>query len=412
VKTCNTKQRKAGNIVTCTGFTGCIKPLNLSTVKPVEVISILADSNIPFLRGLLEPVAKVSYLPAGKITRESVANHDALLIRTRTRCDESLLKGTAVRFIGTATIGTDHIDNRWCKRAGIRVANAPGCNSGAVMQYITAALLHITKLNGYPEGKTLGVVGAGNVGKKVIKAASALGMNVLVNDPPREENEGSEGFVSLQRLASESDIISFHTPLTSEGAFPTRHLADRNFFSSAKKEAVIINSSRGGVINEEALKDAIRRKTVAGAIIDTWEGEPGADIELVDLCDIATPHIAGYSLEGKRNAAMMIIKELTGFFNIDNNLINSPEPLPADQEISLPAYREINAALGAVIKATYNIGEDSNQFRRTPALFEQIRNSYPARREFSGFRITGCSSAPQLCLILERLGFGMADHTP
>jgi erythronate-4-phosphate dehydrogenase len=375
------------------------------------VITILADSNIPFLRGLLEPVAKVSYLPAAMITRESVANHDALLIRTRTRCDESLLKDTAVKFIGTATIGTDHIDNNWCERAGIRVANAPGCNSGAVMQYITAALLHISKFHGYPaEGKTLGVVGAGNVGKKVIKAASALGMKVLVNDPPREESEGSEGFVSLQRLASESDIISFHTPLTSDGAFPTRHLGDRNFFSSLKKGALIINSARGGVIDEEALKNAIRRKIVAGAVIDTWEGEPRTDTELVALCDIATPHIAGYSIEGKRNASIMIIKELAGFFNLDSSLISSPGPLPGEQEILLPANMEINAALGTVIKETYDIREDSKQFRGSPALFEQIRNSYHARREFSGFRITGCSSAPNLCRILEKLGFDIKDH--
>ena len=178
------------------------------------------------------------------------------------------------------------------------------------MQYITAALVHLSGMHRYSvEGKTLGVVGAGNVGKKVIKAASALGIKILVNDPPREEMEGSEGFVSLQRLASESDIISFHTPLTIEGAFPTMHLGDKNFFSSLKRGAIIINSSRGGVVDEKALRDAIEKKTVAGAVIDTWEGEPQADTRLVDLCDIATPHIAGYSLEGKRNASMMIIKE-------------------------------------------------------------------------------------------------------
>lgn len=378
--------------------------------KPNKVISILADSNIPFLRGLLEPVAKVSYLPAEMITRDRLARHDALIIRTRTRCDESLLKDTAIRFIGTATIGTDHIDNKWCESTGIRVANAPGCNSGAVMQYITAALLYITKLHGYhAAGKTVGVVGAGNVGKKIIKAATALGMKVMVNDPPREESEGSKGFVSLQRLAAESDIISFHTPLTSEGPFPTINLGDKNFFDSLRKGTVIINSSRGGVIDEEALKDAIRRKTVAGAVIDTWEGEPRADIELVDLCDIATPHIAGYSLEGKRNAAMMIVKELAGFFNIDSRLITSPEPLPGEQEISLPVNGEFDEALGTVIKAAYDIGEDSKNFRRSPALFEQIRNSYHVRREFPGFSIRGCSSAPHLCLILEKLGFGIAD---
>ena len=376
------------------------------------MISILADSNIPFLRGLLEPVAKVSYLPAGMITRERVAGHDALIIRTRTRCNESLLKGTGVKFIGTATIGTDHIDTRWCESAGIRVVNAPGCNSGAVMQYITAALFHISGLHGFHPGeKTLGVVGAGNVGKKVIKAASALGIKVLVNDPPREQAEGSDGFVSLQRLASESDIITFHTPLTAEGAYPTLYLGDSHFFSSLKRGAFIINSARGGVVDEEALKTAIEKKTVAGAVIDTWEGEPQTNSGLVDLCDIATPHIAGYSLEGKRNASIMIIKEVAGFFNLDNTLINSPEPLPGGQEITLPVNMEINEASGAVIRAAYDIREDSEKFRHTPGLFEDIRNNYQIRREFSGFSIKGCASAFDLCRILERVGFNITDQS-
>ncbi|MCA1755950.1 MAG: 4-phosphoerythronate dehydrogenase [Bacteroidales bacterium] len=376
------------------------------------MISILADSNIPFLRGLLEPVAKVTYLPAGMITRDKLSHHDALIIRTRTRCDESLLKDTTVKFIGTATIGMDHIDTRWCESVGIRVVNAPGCNSGAVMQYITSALVHITKLYGEtPEGTTVGIVGAGNVGKKVIKAALALGMKVLVNDPPREETEGREGFVSLQRLAAESDIISFHTPLTSDGAYPTRHLGNRNFFSSLKKGTIIINSSRGGVIDEEALKNAICRNIVAGAVIDTWEGEPRADAELVAMCDIATPHIAGYSLEGKRNAALMIIKDVAGFFNLDSSLIKTPEPLPGELEISLSVNREIPETLNAVIKAAYDIEKDSNNFRSSPGLFEEIRNSYPVRREFSGFRVTGSDSLPNLCLVLEKLGFNIADRS-
>lgn len=392
------------------------------------MIRILADSNIPFIRELIEPVASVSYLPADMFTRKRLSGYDAIIIRTRTRCDESLLKDTSVRFIGTATIGTDHIDTEWCADNGIMVANAPGCNAGAVMQYITAALLYLGKRHDFStEGKTLGIIGAGNVGKKVIKSAEAIGMRVLVNDPPRERVEGPDGFVSLQTLASESDIITFHTPLTVNGPNPTWHLGDKHFFELLEKDSLVINSSRGGVVDQSILKEALVRERIKGAIIDTWEGEPVADRELITLCDIATPHIAGYSIEGKRNATLMILDALADFFKPDISSILKPKSLPEEEviyvdnninkangylgsssekkSIYIDGNPDINNILNRVVKATYNIEKDSDQFKISPDLFEQIRNNYSFRREFSAFSVDINPDIKHLASVLDLLGF-------
>lgn len=392
------------------------------------MIRILADSNIPFLRGLLEPVASVSYLPDNLFTRKRLSGYDAIIIRTRTRCTESLLKDTPVRFIGTATIGTDHIDTEWCAGKEIRVANAPGCNAGAVMQYVTAALLYLDNKYGFhTEGRTLGVIGAGNVGKKVINAAEAIGMRVLVNDPPRARVEGKKGFVSLHTIASESDIVTFHAPLTLNGPDPTWHLGDKRFFELLRRDSLVINSARGGIVDEQLLMDALVRERINGAVIDTWEGEPDADRELISLCDIATPHIAGYSMEGKRNATLMMIDALAEFFNLDRSLIKTPEPLTEEKSIDIaeiitadkkypghshPAeaiFTEGNInnheLLNKIVSETYNIEKDSEEFKLSPASFEQIRNNYPVRREFSAFPVNVTKGIQDLANSLELLEF-------
>ena len=258
-------------------------------------MKIIADNKIPFLRGALEPYADVVYLPGKETTAEVVRDADAMITRTRTRCDASLLEGSSVKVIATATIGFDHIDTAWCVEHGIIWRNAPGCNSWSVKQYITALLVTLARKRGFKLSEmTLGVVGVGNVGSKVAEAASILGMKVLLNDPPRERAEGPGAFVTLDYLIAHSDIITLHVPLQKEGPDATWHLFDAERIAQLRPSQILINSSRGPVVDCKALKAALQSRSIAGACLDVWEGEPELDPELVDLLDISTPHIAGY----------------------------------------------------------------------------------------------------------------------
>ena len=229
-----------------------------------------------------------------------VKDADALIIRTRTRCNRELLEGSKVKFIATATIGFDHIDAEYCREADITWTNAPGCNSASVAQYLQSSLILLQTLKGInlPE-VTIGIIGVGNVGSKVAKVAQELGMRVLLNDLPREDKEGKQGFSSLQTLAEECDILTFHVPLYKEGRYKTCHLADDAFFQSLKRKPVIINTSRGEIIETGALLNALDTGLVSDAIIDVWENEPAINLTLLDKVFLGTPHIAGYSADGK-----------------------------------------------------------------------------------------------------------------
>jgi erythronate-4-phosphate dehydrogenase len=235
-------------------------------------MKIVADDKIPFLNGALEPHAEVVYIPGKQIDRETLKDADALLIRTRTKCTETLLTGTSVRFIGTATIGFDHIDTHYCKKSRIKWTNAPGCNSSSVQQYIAAALLKISLENSFNlKDKTLGIIGVGNVGSKVEKFARTIGMNVLLNDPPRARAEGKMNFHSLRKVLDESDIVTVHVPLNVVGEDFTYHMFDKKSFKMFKKGAWFINSSRGEVTETSALKKVLNSEKLAGAILDVWE---------------------------------------------------------------------------------------------------------------------------------------------
>ncbi|MBO4536323.1 MAG: 4-phosphoerythronate dehydrogenase, partial [Bacteroidales bacterium] len=259
-------------------------------------MKIVCDDKIPFLRGVFEPYAEVVYLPGAAITAADVRDADALIVRTRTRCNCALLEGSSVRVIASATIGYDHIDTAWCSEHGIEWANAPGCNSGSVAQYIASALKVLAERFDLDLGNTtFGIVGVGHVGGKVARVAQALGMRVLLNDPPRAAAEGPDGFVSLDDLIAGSDIITLHVPLTSE----THHLFDAGRLSQMRPDQILINTSRGEVVDGEALKSALRARRLATAVLDVWEHEPDIDPELAQLVEIATPHIAGYSQDGK-----------------------------------------------------------------------------------------------------------------
>ena len=269
-------------------------------------MKIIADKNIPFLKGIAEHFGEVEYLAGSDFTQASIKDADTLIVRTVTRFDEPILKDTNVKLICSATIGYDHIDTKYCDEHGIAWTNAPGCNSGSVQQYIVSSLIVLARKKGFDlKDKTIGIIGVGNVGTKVAKACRILGMKVLLNDPPRQHAGDNEDFVPLAEIKQEADIITFHTPLTKDGIYKTYHLADQDFFSSLGKKPVIINSARGGIINTQAIKEAISTGKISGAVIDCWENEPVIDIEYMNLADIATPHIAGYSADGKANATRM-----------------------------------------------------------------------------------------------------------
>ena len=274
-------------------------------------MKFVADIDIPFLKGVLEPYGEVVYKKGLDICRDDIVDADALLIRTRTRCDEELLEGTDVSIITTATIGTDHIDLDYCSSHGIEVANASGCNAGGVMQYVFSALYGIAARKGIKiDGATIGIVGVGNVGRRIEYMADYLGFKVLRCDPPRAQKEGPEGFCSLEHLLTESDIVTLHVPLDEN----TRGMANADFFTLMKPGAIFINAARGEVVNEEALLEAAPK--MGAIVIDTWNHEPSVNEELIDVVDIATPHIAGYSYQGKVNGTSMAVQAIAKHFGI------------------------------------------------------------------------------------------------
>ena len=325
------------------------------------MIRIIADDKIPFLKGLLEPYADITYLPGRLIGNEQLKETDALLIRTRTKCTENLLKNTKVSFIGTATIGFDHIDTRYCENHQIKWTNAPGCNSSSVQQYIAAALLKIAgDFHFSLKDKTIGIIGVGNVGSKIEKFAKILGMNVLLNDPPRARNEGDKFFVDLDTLLKESDIVTLHVPLNIVGEDKTYHLFNDRLIRKMKKGAWLINSSRGEVAETSAVKRALCSGKIGGVVMDVWENEPDIDCELLEKAFLATPHIAGYSTDGKANGTAMIVNALSSIFNLPiRNWYPGIIPQPHTPEITINAKnKDPEDVIREAVFYTYNINED------------------------------------------------------
>ena len=338
-------------------------------------MKIIIDDKIPYIKEAAEKIAEeVIYAPGKDFTRKLVQDADALIIRTRTHCNRELLEGSKVKFIATATIGFDHIDTEYCKQAGIEWANAPGCNSASVAQYIQSSLLIWKSLrNKKPDELTIGIIGVGNVGSKVAKVAQDFGMRVLLNDLPREEKEGNIAFTSLEKIAEECDIITFHVPLYKEGPYKTFHLADHTFFRSLKRCPVIINTSRGEVIETNALLNALEDGLISDAIIDVWENEPDINLTLLNRVFLGTPHIAGYSADGKANATRMSLDALCRFFHIKADYRIAP-PQPRNPIITADSLAEAYLQM-------YDPRRDSETLKTHPEQFEKLRGDYPLRRE-------------------------------
>ena len=373
-------------------------------------MKIIIDDKIPYIRGAFENVAEVVYLPGSKTTPKVVKDADAIITRTRTICNEALLKGSSVKFIATATIGYDHIDTEYCKQAGIEWTNAPGCNSKSVEQYIASALFVLSEKKGFHlKNKTIGVVGVGQVGSKVARICELFGMKVLLNDPPRERAEGSGKSVSLQRIMSEADIISLHVPLNMTGEDATFHLANSMFFSSLERCPIVINSCRGEVMDSLAAETAIECGMVSGMVVDCWEDEPDIDLHLLKLVDLATPHIAGYSKDGKANGTTMSVHAVSRFFNLGlDNWQPSGINLPENPIIKINgeglSKEEI---IAKAILHTYDIRNDDADFKKDPSKFEQLRGDYPTRREFPAFTFVPENIGAETLEVLNKLGFNV-----
>jgi len=373
-------------------------------------MKIIADANIPFVLECFSSIGDVEAVGGREITRDVVADADILLVRSITPVFADLLTGSKARFVATATIGFDHIDLDFLRRNCIGFASAPGSNANSAAEYVVAALLEIGHRHKISlEGKSIGVIGVGNVGSRVAQKCRALGMEVLLNDPPLYRQTDDAKYLPIQELF-DCDFITFHTPLTFEGIDKTFHLADEDFFNALKTGCVFVNASRGSVVDGAALKSAIQAGRLRAVALDVWENEPNIETELLEMVDIGTPHIAGYSLDGKIAGMIMIYKSACEFFGIEPEFdIEDFLPEPDVKTIELnPNPENQQDALLETVRKVYSIDRDDMRLRQVlhePAgkkgkLFDNLRKNYPVRREFQNTEViiecTGDSPAKKL----------------
>lgn len=340
-------------------------------------LKIVADKAIPFLEGVFDPYADMTYLPGDKIGPEDVRDADVLMVRTRTKCNADLLEGSKVKFIATATIGTDHIDFPYCDSKGIVVRNAPGCNAGGVMEYVFSALYGLASRKSISlQGDTIGIIGVGHVGSMIERMGRALGFRILKCDPPRAEAEGSFGFCDLEYLLQNSQIVTLHVPLDET----TRGMANSEFFSLMQPGAFFINAARGEVVCDDALKAAIPK--LGPVIIDTWNHEPDIDLDLMDKVAIATPHIAGYSYQGKQNGTAAAVRAVAHYFGITELYEFFPKTdLPENEAVKLDLKGLNQGEIASVLQYNYPIFTDDFMLRLNPENFDKLRSEYNYRRE-------------------------------
>ncbi|MFH1969125.1 MAG: 4-phosphoerythronate dehydrogenase [Verrucomicrobiota bacterium] len=384
-------------------------------------MKIICSTNIPYAEEAFRPLGNLTILAPKEITADRVRDADVLMIRSTLRANRALLEGSRVRFVGTATIGTDHLDLAYLDQAGITWCAAPGCNANSVAEYVITALLCLGQRYGFTLlGKTIGVVGVGNVGRLVVQKAQALGLRVLQNDPPRHKAENNPVFLPLEQVLAEADILTLHMPLTKIGPYPTWHLADRRFFERLKPGVVWLNTARGAAMDSDAFLAAnslTARATgkVACAVLDTWEGEPVFRTDVLAKADIATPHIAGHSFEGKVMGTVMLYRSVCRFLGIEPTW--TPEsllPPPLVPEIRLdPTGLSEETALWRIVQLVYDIEADDQRLRAGAATdpktrgehFEQLRENYPIRREFRFTRVALPQGHPRLEAKIRDLGF-------
>ncbi len=381
-------------------------------------MNIVADGNLPRAVEAFGPLGSLSLIDTVDFRPETVRDADALVIRSETRVGPSLLDGSRVRFVGTASIGTDHLDVPWLDSHGIAWASAPGCNSRSVTEYIVAALLEAGRRLGRSwSGRTIGVVGVGAVGSKVSRAAEILGLRVLLNDPPLARQTGDPKYVPLDALM-EADVLTLHVPLTKDGPDPTFHLFNAGLFAKLRSRPLFLNSSRGSVVETAALAAALDSGRVCAAVLDVWEGEPAIDAGLAERSLIGTAHVAGYSLEGKIRAVVQVRDALARHRGIDSAALPPLEPPPADfPPIVIPdgAGSDENVIRQAVSSAC-DIALDDRLLRKSlsvppserPRAFARLRIAYRVRREFAAWTVSLPVERIEVGRTLANLGFKVA----
>ena len=374
---------------------------------------ILADENIPLVDEFFAGFGKIRRMPGRSINRAALENVDVLLVRSVTRVDRELLEGSAVRFVGTCTIGTDHLDLDYFEQTGIEWASAPGCNARGVVDYVLGSLLALSEVRGEALARRrFGVVGAGEVGGRLLEVLRGLGWDVRVCDPPRQVREAGD-FVSLEEILEECDVISLHTPLTLGGDWPTFHLFDQARLSRLRPGTWLINASRGAVVDNAALRDLLLQRPDLEAVLDVWEGEPQVDVALAGLCRIASPHIAGYSLDGKLRGTAQIYAALCAARGVEPAIeLAQLMPGPALTELAFASSADPAEMLATLCRAVYDPRRDDADFRRSlpgdeaqrRAGFDLLRKQYPPRREIDGLKVRIGGHNPALATIVEALG--------
>jgi erythronate-4-phosphate dehydrogenase len=380
---------------------------------------IVADENIPLLDAFFAGFGDIRRYPGRTLDRTAVADADILLVRSVTKVTRELLEGTPVRFVGTCTIGTDHLDLDYFKEAGIQWSSAPGCNARGVVDYVLGSLLTLAEIEGADlTQRTYGVVGAGQVGGRLVEVLRGLGWNVLVCDPPRQAEEGGN-YVSLEEIIARCDVISLHTPLTKSGALSTWHLLDRPRLQQLKHGAWLINAARGPIVDNSALREVLLEREDLQAVLDVWEQEPLVDVALAELCVIGTPHIAGYSLDGRQRGTAQIYQALcahlgqTPTISLDDLL-----PRPWLAQMTLDAGTDPAWALNTLCRGVYDPRRDDADFRRSligdsaeqRLAFDALRKHYPPRREIEGLKVSINGQSDVLARIVQALGARLIDE--
>ena len=371
-------------------------------------LKILADENMPMVEAMFSGFGKVTRAPGRNLKAEDVANADVLLVRSITQVNAALLDNSSVIFVGTATIGTDHIDQNYLVQNGIGFSNAPGCNADAVVEYVLSCIYALAEKHGFdPKQRTYGIIGVGNVGGRLEKRFKRLGFKVLLNDPPRAENE--EGFVPLNELLEQADVICLHTPLIRDGKHPTQHLLSESELRVLKPGCLLINAGRGPAIDNQALLTVGEERPDLLYVLDVWEFEPAVNRKLAERCEIVSPHIAGYSLDGKIRGTYMLLEALCRFFNE-----SVPQPLANYlPESDLPFIEQESRTPLSLMQLIYDPYADDQRLRETLGLesdeqrkaFDLLRKNYPVRREFGSMTVLPSDASGELAA----LGFQIAD---
>lgn len=370
-------------------------------------MNILVDENMPYAKELFSRLGEVRPVAGRQITAAMLRGIDALMVRSVTKVGAALLADSGVKFVGSATAGTDHVDQAWLGQAGIGFSGAPGCNAVAVVEYVISALLMLAERDGFAlRDKTVGIIGAGNVGGRLHRRLQALGINSLRCDPPLAASGAAGPFYPLEKLVAEADILTFHTPLTRTGPYPTWHQVDEALLAALPDGRILINACRGAVVDNAALLRALTQGKNLRVILDVWEPEPDLSLPLLTLADIGTPHIAGYSLEGKARGTTQIFEAFGQF-------LGRPLQAPLDQLLPRPAVERIRlhgpvdeALLKRLSHLVYDVRRDDGPLRRAasvPGEFDRLRKLYPERREWSSLRVE--IDDPQSRGLLCDLGF-------